>query len=733
MEYKSPFVDEVPFETVLTGVLPDELDADDLEALIAYLHLAGKFREEHRELFKLAAEDREREDPWDPYRLFADLREDIRTRFQNEGHAVPPSFEVTKSVAYETQRQADDGSARSITRHRTIRNCQIDAYRTARDTFLDRRSTYGSGSAELSRWIDAQIKVFNECDPRRAGGVVVGTFEPPAEPDPGWQPLEQHDRRYQIAAAYFYNGQYLEAASRFSGIAQTPESPWRDIARYLVPRSIAREAIVNENEHDYHLQLAIDGYRELADDPDYLAAFPSVNGQIRYLETQRDPLAMRRSVEQLIVDHPEQTSAQDLRDFVYLWQQWNAWSFDDESSDFERWRYLLGAGLSKVTVDHWREKRTLPWLYLALVKADSRLEAATLVELLQASDAVSRDTPGFFNILLQRVRLLGLLGESAAAARVLAVLLESGLPQSDVNRLRLAAAEGAPSWTGYFRWAPVKALSLPWTDGFARRLPPSFNRITTDTPLFSQDAARLLNRYFTPKMILELIDTPGLGNYLRGRMAIAGWTRAMLTDDIDTALKLSSHIRRNVPGLEADLAVFEAALDKHFEAARIIFAYPAFSPWMRSGTGRARHWRTWLDDGTFRDARPTPDYVADGMRGLNWWCASSDDTIQRFRVSEYELQHPRFSHYSEPELESIKQLVELRRTAATTSFGPHVIRYAKENLDDPRIPRTLHRLVFATHHACYGAPGEISQAAFALLHKHFPDSEWAEKTPYWYD
>ena len=26
----------------------------------------------------------------------------------------------------------------------------------------------------------------------------------------------------------------------------------------------------------------------------------------------------------------------------------------------------------------------------------------------------------------------------------------------------------------------------------------------------------------------------------------------------------------------------------------------------------------------------------------------------------------------------------------------------------------------------------ISRAAFRLLHRHFPDSEWAEKTPYWY-
>ena len=84
-------------------------------------------------------------------------------------------------------------------------------------------------------------------------------------------------------------------------------------------------------------------------------------------------------------------------------------------------------------------------------------------------------------------------------------------------------------------------------------------------------------------------------------------------------------------------------------------------------------------------------------------------------------------------MEEIREVAQLRSTAATTSFGPHVLRHAPEHLDDPHVPRTLHRLVFATRQACVEhAPGSISQAAYALLHKHFPDSEWAKKTPHWY-
>ena len=86
------------------------------------------------------------------------------------------------------------------------------------------------------------------------------------------------------------------------------------------------------------------------------------------------------------------------------------------------------------------------------------------------------------------------------------------------------------------------------------------------------------------------------------------------------------------------------------------------------------------------------------------------------------LRSPRFSRYSDSELAAIRKVVDYRETAATTSFGPYVIRYARDHLDDPRVPRALHRLVFATRHACryWQAPGKISQAAYALAARTLP-------------
>ena len=51
----------------------------------------------------------------------------------------------------------------SFTRSYFVGNCLRDAFKTAFETLLDRRDRYGSGSAELSRWIEAQIAVFDQC------------------------------------------------------------------------------------------------------------------------------------------------------------------------------------------------------------------------------------------------------------------------------------------------------------------------------------------------------------------------------------------------------------------------------------------------------------------------------------------------------------------------------------------------------------------------------------------
>ena len=705
-QYETPFVARADLEAALAGDFPERFrDRDAAVALAVYLHLDGRLTDGHAALFRSE-------------RLEAPARNYGHSFWQmaaEEGFQRPRGFATWKLRSRVYSDPSDP--SRTYTIRQYVDNCQTDAFRTAEATLSDRRSRYGSGSVELSRWLDAQTKVFAQCS-GEAG------FVPPEDPAPDWLPLERFDREYQIAAAYFYAGEYLEAASRFGDIGQNVDSPWRDLGRYLVGRSLAREAIVNDNDPPRHLGLALNVYAELAEDPAYLAAFPSVPGQIRHIRTRMDPVATRRELEQRIIEAPASVSANELADYVYL-RRWVATARANRETDYERWLWYATERRNSTpegAVEQWRAEGSLPWLYIALARASSDLGETTLTELLTAAAALPDDAPGHLNMLLSRIRILGPLGRVDDGLRLAEEALVKGLDRSQINRVRLAAANVASNWPDYLRWASLKPLSLPWTDAAAARLPSNFNRITTDTTLFDRNATNLLNSYFTAAMIDDVIDTPGLSDYQRGRLAIAGWTKAMLADDVDLALKLSARIRRYVPRLEGDMARFEEGRDRHFEAARIVFDYPAFSPWMERGARRV-----YTGD---RPYRQIPDHVTYGSTWGGWWCPAWRD----HRIREGMLRGPRFAGYSDAELAAVRKVVDDRETAATSSFGPYVIRYAREHLDDPRVPRALHRLVFATRHACYvgRAPGRISQAAYALLHEHFPDSEWAAKTPYWY-
>ena len=702
--YEATFIERTRLDDVLAGDYEDDgirLFGDQVFTLIMYLQLSGRFDERHARLFRSRLPPNNPDVPYEErpgqtlQRAVDQFWSDVREVGQRDWR-----FGTGKWVESGV-RTFPDGKTATTTSY--LANCLEDAFVTASRTFAQRREDYGQGSVELDRWGAAQVKVFSQCT-----GEIE--FDPPQAPADDWLPLERHDRQYQIAAAYFYNGQYLEAAARFADIGRTVESPWRDLGRYLVARSLAREAIVNDNDRVGHLNAAIDTLRELALDDGYLDTFPSVPGLIRHLEARLDPVAARRALVRRIIEQPDSVTVQDMLDYRYLRRVTPIPSGDD-MTDYEEWRRFL-THYQQNPLDRWRSDGSPAWLYIALDKANADQDEATLQELAQAAATVPPNAPGRLNMLVDRIRILGLLGQSDAGMRLAEETLREGLTRSQGNRVRLAAARITMNWSDYLRWSSLKAVRFPWFGGV-----PHPHGITRDTTLFAESATKLLNSYFTPSMILEVIDTPGLSSYQRGRMAIAGWTKAMLADDVDAALALAPHIRRHVPGLDGELALFEQADDKHFEAARIIFDHPAFSPWMFEGAGR------------LYGRQPIPDNVTHGSTWGGWWCPPWRD----HSISEQRLRHPRFSHYSAREIAAIRKVNDARQTSATTSFGPHVIRYAKGNLDAPRVPRALHRLVFATRHACRTAPGEVSRAAHTLLHRHFPDSEWAEKTPHWFD
>jgi len=70
---------------------------------------------------------------------------------------------------------------------------------------------------------------------------------------------------------------------------------------------------------------------------------------------------------------------------------------------------------------------------------------------------------------------------------------------------------------------------------------------------------------------------------------------------------------------------------------------------------------------------------------------------------------------------------------AVNHLSSTAIAWARAHPQDPRVPEALHLAVRTTR---YGpadkSSSPLSKEAFDLLHRRYPNSDWAKKTKYWY-
>ena len=716
--YDAEFFSAPTEQDVAAGRLPSTLpDHHGVYPLLVWLHLSGRYTPEHADLFsRYYSGD------------YAGRIEIDRSAFTEALAAKGFSLgdvDTWRRVFVEEQR---DGEL--VTTTVTLDNCRPDAFDTASSTFLERRSRYGSDSVELERWLDAQIRVFQQCD------ADVG--EPLEQPAADWHTIEQHDRHYQIAAWYFYRQRYLQAAERFERIGATAGSPWRDLARYLVPRSLARHASIKtprvaENYRwrpsevrERHLKDALARFKALAADGDYLTRFPSVRTQMRRIQIALGDTTHVGDFERRLIEEPSSVDPNDIHDFDR-----SARFVHKSASRPEKYRRWLGHAMDmmdileswyrsqsdvKSLLDTWRDNPTPPYLYLALNVADARTKREDLRQLLARSSGHTPETPGYVAMLKHRLRVAGLLREEALMRDMKAELARqaASAPPAAANSIRLGIARAAFDAHEYVRWASLLPIDLPWLDETARRLPTDrYQRVTRKTRLFPEEAVDVINALYTPPMLLDALATPELSDYQRSRLAIAAWFKALFAGDLDVAVRAAGKIGETAPHLAEAMDGFKAATDKRFEAAWIVLHHPGLSPLIQPGVGRT-------DLGG-----PAADRIGVSMSEYNWWCMYQADILVPAGAVPYFARDPNGKR-------ARVRTVELPSSAAGF-FGPWAIRYAKDNLDDPRVPQALHRVVFATRYSCDSGPGSVSQSAYAMLHKHFPDNEWTEKTPHWYD
>jgi hypothetical protein len=583
------------------------------------------------------------------------------------------------------------------------RNCNDDAFMTAKNTLEARGARYGMGSPRLKAWLAAQDMVFQNCS------------EGPAIPEKlpaGSDALDRADRDYQIAAARFYSGQLVTARDEFLAIGKDAESPWRDWGPYLAARAMIRMGALEEAEK----QL-----RSIIADPDQKSFHERAE---RLLKTA---IAKLRPVETMAGVGRDLASGQtnNVPDLgaSYTWMydllsskqgQIEKVAAVDDLTDWIHTFQLVGGAPSGYAYRRWQATHAQPWLIAALYSATPESE------LIAAADAVKREAAGYLSAQYYAVLAVEKAGRDDDARSRLDRLLARKSPPGARNALLAARMKLARNWGEFLRDAVRKPGGADGND--YNPSDPALKRYNPEAPGLDTDSAAIFLDQIPLDLYVAAVRDPKLPVPIRANLAMAAWTRSIVLNRIDTGRNIAPALEEYVPSLRSDLERFRQADSSGvmFAAVFLLLRNPGLTTIPRTGWGRL-----------------TPINQRDSFRD-NWWCLGQTAGPLSPVLSEiYGQDKPEARFLTDAQRATAKDEAKALGHAPP---GPNflaetTLSWAGSHPDDLRVPEALHRVVLAMRYGCGTYPtleSSYSKRAFTVLHKRYPNSQWTKKTKYWY-
>jgi hypothetical protein len=665
---------------------------------------------------------------WDDRLSLTDTEDDSGSRNWIEARKkVPGATAITEVQTFRNREKPHE--------YEEFLNCQQDAFQTATATLDERIKKYGADSNQVRDWLAAEDIVFADCH--------EGNHMP--EPATDQDPLVRADRAYQTAAANFYATNYDQAKQQFDAIAKDKNSPYRIVSPYLAARAMLRKGSFAENSGD-----AIAPLSEAQD---------RLNAILKDSSLQRSHHAAARLLNLTRLRlHPEEKLHElarviSKRDASADFKQ-NVWDYtvlldkltgDDDtgkkpqfpagigSDDLTDWIIAIQSESDRVaghSIERWQKTKSVAWLVAAMVNADAK--DARLNELLSAAAAVNPSSPAFVSLAFHHVRLLKEAHRGQEARALLDKVLSGDKQQWPASAVNLFLGERmlmAQSPDEFLQTAQREAAGFSDNDD-GREIPIEQKEAAQTANgakfFFDLDAANVFNKVMPVAMINDSAHSKLLPLNLRKDVAQAAFSRAALLDDRESANQAAAVLQEFYPQTKEFLTAYQRATTpeaRRFAAAFLSLKFPGLRPFVQAGIGRT----TGVEEiDSYRD---------------NYWCAEPP-TPQSGALSDDDPQEANKKRpVVAPEFLKSAQSIGARQLAALQALGtaPNylcriAIEWAEKSPNDPRSPEALHLAVRSTRYGCTDKEtGRWSKAAFDLLHRRYPNTNWARATKYWFN
>jgi len=631
-------------------------------------------------------------------------------------------------------------ASRSLANFQSFDNCLDDAFAHAARTLGARTESYGASSREVREWLRGQLAVFQNC----SGSELVLPDAAPAWADD----LLQADRRYQLASAYFYGLQFDEAARRFHTIAEDRNSPWRPYGRYLAARAAIRRVTVPEDGAQHATEsysAAETDLKAVLADPSARSLQDSARGLLDYVAARTRPADQFLALSRRIAND-RAPSDQEIVDYLALGGGLLGWPTAFSVSapaprdrmtldDLSAWVSAMMAGdpaSVEQAIERWRQQRSLHWLVAALWNVPASHPATT--DLLNAAAAVERESPAFATIAVARARLLIQRKDRAAARSLLAALpttTSRGVNGETLNLLRAERVMVADTFDEFIENAPRAVVVQP--------VPARESTVATpasfDETVFDQDAADILNEHFPLDRLVDTALSERLPRRLRVRVGSVTFARAVVLRREDAALRLAPVLQQIAPQLRGDLEQYRTAADqstRHRAGILLLVRTPGMLGFVR----------TLDNDVTYAVTEPARRFDLSGFNPGGWWCWQGQKTAYPFpQGSDLRdllygggaVPSPAYISGNERQRAAVEKEAFRAAGDARSFLAREAIAWARATPADPRAAEALARVVDGWRHACGSEDGSsIAREAFTVLHRQYPNSEWAKRTRYWY-